>query len=82
MYTAWYIDYRLNNHIGHTMTNAEFISIAKDKLQSSTTEELIQSVTELYNNMSDGIEVVMNAILLILEERMNEADFINLCESL
>ena len=64
------------------MKKQDFILIAIEKLEKLSTEDLISQVKRLTNVFSDGAMIVSNCILDILENRMEEDNFITLCESL
>jgi hypothetical protein len=64
------------------MTTLEFKTIATEKLNTLSTNDLIIAVKELSSNFSSAAEYVFNVCLDILMNRLPENEFIELCDSL
>jgi len=64
------------------MTTQEFQTIATEKMQTLTTNDLIIEVKKLVIDFSDAASLVMGVALDILMERMPENEFIKFCDSL
>ena len=64
------------------MTTQEFTTIAAAKLNSLNTSDLIIEVKKLSNDFSTGANILTTVALDILMERMPEAEFVALCETL
>jgi hypothetical protein len=64
------------------MTTQEFTQIAIEKFSQLSTEELKSSAIIFSRQFSTTADLMGNAIMDILIERMNERDFINFCNQL
>lgn len=64
------------------MTTQEFKNIAISKLNTLSTSDLINEVKRLANNLSDGADLISDAALEILMNRLPEKEFIEICETL
>ena len=64
------------------MTTQEFKKIAISKLNTLSTSDLINEVKRLANNLSDGADLISDAALEILMNRLPEKEFIEICETL
>jgi hypothetical protein len=64
------------------MTTQEFKNIAISKLNALSTSDLIMEIKKLANNLSDGADLISDAALEILMNRLPEKEFIELCETL
>jgi len=64
------------------MTTQEFQTIATEKMQTLTTNDLIIEVKKLVIDFSDAASLVMGVALDILMERMPENEFVKFCDSL
>jgi hypothetical protein len=64
------------------MTTQQFQTIATEKMQTLTTNDLIIEVKKLVIDFSDAASLVMGVALDILMERMPENEFIKFCDSL
>lgn len=64
------------------MTTKEFKNIAISKLNTLSTSDLINEVKRLANNLSDGADLISDAALEILMNRLPEKEFIEICETL
>lgn len=64
------------------MTAAQFKQIAVTKLNTLSTDDLIIELKRLSNDFSTGAKLVFDAAMDILMERMPEAEFVALCETL
>ena len=64
------------------MTTQKFQTIATEKLQTLTTNDLIIEVKKLAIDFSDAASLVMGVALDILMERMPENEFVKFCDSL
>ena len=64
------------------MTTQQFQTIATEKMQTLTTNDLIIEVKKLVNDFSDAASLVMGVALDILMERMPENEFVKFCDSL
>jgi hypothetical protein len=64
------------------MTALEFTSIATLRLNALPTNELIVELRKLMNDFTSAANMVQDIVLNILMERLPEAEFIELCNSL
>jgi hypothetical protein len=64
------------------MTTQQFQTIATEKMQTLTTNDLIIEVKKLVIDFSDAASLVMGVALDILMERMPENEFVKFCDSL
>jgi hypothetical protein len=64
------------------MTTQQLQTIATEKMQTLTTNDLIIEVKKLVIDFSDAASLVMGVALDILMERMPENEFIKFCDSL
>ena len=64
------------------MTTQQCQTIATEKMQTLTTNDLIIEVKKLVNDFSDAASLVMGVALDILMERMPENEFVKFCDSL
>jgi hypothetical protein len=64
------------------MTTQQFTQIAIESLSQLSTEELKSSAIIFSRQFSRTADLMGNAIMDILIERMNERDFINFCNQL
>jgi hypothetical protein len=64
------------------MTTENFKTIATEKLNTLTTNDLIVAVKELVNNFEKGADYVFDVCLDILMNRLPENEFVKLCDSL
>lgn len=59
---------------------------AQAKIQAQVTEQSVSKLQEmavlLFNDVRDGSEIVLSAVLSALENKMAEADFVAFCESI
>ena len=74
----------INNHTKNLtiMTTENFKTIAAQKLNTLSTNDLIVAVKELSSNFTESAEYVFDVCLDILMDRMPENDFVELCDSL
>jgi nitrogen regulatory protein PII-like uncharacterized protein len=64
------------------MTTQEFNQVAKQKFSGLSLNELKKSAQTLNNDFSDAADLMMNAVMDILMERMPEQEFIKFCNEL
>ena len=64
------------------MDQIEFKKIAFKKLDLLKTDDLIIQLKKLSNNFSFESQLIFNLILDILMNRLNESDFLKLCNQL
>jgi hypothetical protein len=64
------------------MTTSEFTSIATSRLNALPTNDLITELRKLINDFTSAANMVQDIVLNILMERLPEAEFIELCNSL
>lgn len=64
------------------MTQTEFKTIAISKLSTLSTADLIAQVRKLANDFSTGAQLVFDAAMDILIEKLPESEFVQLCNSL
>lgn len=64
------------------MTTQDFNTIATAKLSKLSTSELVSEVKKLSNDFSDSASMVFDIALKVLMERLEESEFIQLCNSL
>jgi hypothetical protein len=64
------------------MTASEFTVIATSRLNSLPTKDLIVELKKLMNDFTSAANMVQDIVLDILMERLPEAEFIELCNSL
>jgi hypothetical protein len=64
------------------MTALEFTVIATRRLNSLPTNDLIVELKKLMNDFTSSANMVQDIVLDILMERLPEAEFIELCNSL
>ena len=64
------------------MTTENFKTIATQKLNTLSTNDLIVAVKELSSNFTESAEYVFDVCLDILINRLSENEFIELCDSL
>ena len=64
------------------MTASEFTTIAKSRLNTLPTNDLIVELKKLMNDFTSAANMVQDIVLDILMERLPEAEFIELCNSL
>jgi hypothetical protein len=64
------------------MTALEFTVIATIRLNSLPTNDLIVELKKLMNDFTSAANMVQDIVLDILMERLPEAEFIELCNSL
>jgi hypothetical protein len=64
------------------MTKQEFTNVAKQKFSGLSLTELKKSAQTLNNDFTDAADLMMNAVMDVLMERMPEQDFINFCNEL
>ena len=64
------------------MTASEFTTIATLRLKALPTNDLIVELKKLMNDFTSAANIVQDIVLDILMERLPEAEFIELCNSL
>jgi hypothetical protein len=64
------------------MTASEFTKIATLRLNALPTNDLIVELRKLMNDFTSAANMVQDIVLDILMERLPEAEFIELCNSL
>jgi hypothetical protein len=64
------------------MTTENFKTIAAQKLNTLSTNDLIIEVKKLKDNFEKSAEYVFDICIDILMDRMPENDFVELCDSL
>ncbi len=64
------------------MTTQEFTQVAKQKFSGLSLNELKKSAKTLNNDFSDAADLMMNAVMDLLMERMPEQEFIKFCNEL
>jgi nitrogen regulatory protein PII-like uncharacterized protein len=64
------------------MTTQEFTKVAKQKFSGLSLNELKKSAISLNNDFSDAADLMMNAVMDLLMERMPEQEFIKFCNEL
>jgi nitrogen regulatory protein PII-like uncharacterized protein len=64
------------------MTTQEFNQVAKQKFSGLSLNELKKSAQTLNNDFSDVADLMMNAVMNLLMERMPEQEFIKFCNEL
>jgi hypothetical protein len=64
------------------MTALEFTIIATSRLNALPTNDLIVELKKLMNDFTSAANMVQDIVLDILMERLPEAEFIELCNSL
>ena len=64
------------------MDQIQFKKIALKKLDLLKTDDLIIQLKKLSNNFSFESQLIFNLILDILMNRLNESDFLKLCNQL
>jgi len=74
----------INNHTKNLtiMTTENFKTIATQKLNTLSTNDLIVAVKELSSNFTESAEYVFDVCMDILMNRLPENDFVELCDSL
>ncbi len=74
----------INNHTKNLtiMTTENFKTIAAQKLNTLSTNDLIIEVKKLKDNFEKSAEYVFDICIDILMDRMPENDFVELCDSL
>jgi len=65
-----------------TMTVQEFKTIAANKLNSLSTNDLIAEVKKLATDFSNGADLVSDVAMDILMERLPKNEFVELCNTL
>lgn len=65
-----------------TMTTQEFKTIAANKLNSLSTNDLIVEVKKLATDFSNGADLLSDVAMNILMERLPENEFVELCNTL
>jgi nitrogen regulatory protein PII-like uncharacterized protein len=64
------------------MTTSEFNQVAKQKFSGLSLNELKKSAQTLNSDFSDVADLMMNAVMDLLMERMPEQEFIKFCNEL
>ncbi len=64
------------------MKAQEFQTIVKSRLSKLSTEDLIEQVKSLSLDLRKEVTIIFETALSILEERLPENEFIQLCDSL
>ena len=64
------------------MTTQEFNQVAKQKFSGLSLNELKKSAQTLNSDFSDVADLMMNAVMDLLMERMPEQEFIKFCDEL
>lgn len=64
------------------MEKQQFLNVSFDQLRKFSTHDLINEIMKLKENLTDGAQLVFNSILDILMIRLNESDFLKLCDQL
>jgi nitrogen regulatory protein PII-like uncharacterized protein len=64
------------------MTTQEFNQVAKQKFSGLSLNELKKSAQTLNSDFSDVADLMMNAVMDLLMERMPEQEFIKFCNEL
>jgi len=59
-----------------------FLNVSFDQLRKFSNHDLINEIMKLKENLTDGAQLVFNLILDILIIRLNESDFLKLCDQL
>lgn len=65
-----------------TMTTQEFKTIAANKLNSLSTNDLIAEVKKLATDFSNAADLVSDVAMDILMKRLPENEFVELCNTL
>ena len=64
------------------MNTQQFQTIAIEKMSQFSTTELVEVVKQLFTDFSNGKDMIFDAVISILQNRMNETEFTNLVNSL
>lgn len=64
------------------MTPAQLKQIAKVKLETISTQELIATLKQYNSDYRDGVSIAIDTIIDILMIRLQENEFVELCNSL
>jgi len=64
------------------MGTIEFKTLCTKKLENQNTNELARELKKLMNNTSKGVDLIIESILDILESRLDEKEFVELCNTL
>lgn len=74
--------HQTGNKTKNTMTTQEFNQVAKEKFSKLSISELKKAAISLNDDFSNAADLMMNAVMDLLMERMPEQEFIKFCNEL